>query len=105
MTALLAFVLAALVTWLLRSWMTLAGDRVVESDRFAELTSLVTPAVLSAMVASAVLLVHGELATPRIGAIAAVGVAFLAVRRTGNVGLGLVLGLAVNAVAVFGGLG
>jgi len=100
-----AFTLAAAVTWLLRSWMTLAGGRLVESEKFAELTSLVTPAVLAAMVASAVLLVHGELATPRVGSVAAVLVAFLTVRRTGNVGLGLALGLAVHAVGVFAGVG
>lgn len=105
MTAVLVFVLAAAVTWLLRAWMTVAGGRLVESERFTELTSLVTPAVLAAMVASAVFVSHGAVAMPGVSAVAAVLAAFLIARRTGNVGLGLVVGLVLHALLGFLGLG
>ncbi|TIC88888.1 hypothetical protein E8D34_04355 [Nocardioides sp. GY 10113] len=103
-TVLVTFALAALVTYLLRVWMTVAGGRLVESERFLELTSLVTPAVLAAMIASGVVLVHGEPTLPPVGAVVAVAVAFAVVRRTRNVGIGLVAGLAVNGLALFVGL-
>ncbi|MEZ5092844.1 AzlD domain-containing protein [Nocardioides sp.] len=105
MMVLLTFTLAAVVTFALRAWMTVAGGRLVESERFAELTALVTPAVLAAMIASALLLGHGHATTPAVASVAAVVAAFAVVRRTGNVGLGLALGLAVNACLMFVGLG
>lgn len=105
MTVLLTFALAAAVTFALRAWMTVAGGRLVESERFTEVTALVTPAVLAVMVASALFLGHGEAAAPTVAAATAVLVAFLAVRRTGNLVLGLAAGLVANAVLVLAGLG
>ncbi len=77
----------------------------VESPRFAELTALVTPAVLAAMIASALLLGHGHGSALPMSAVVAVLAAFAVVRRTGNVALGLVLGLVVNALVPALGIG
>lgn len=104
MTVVLTFSLAAVVTFALRSWMTVAGGRLVESPRFAELTALVTPAVLAAMIASGLLLTHGRASVPAAGALLAVLAAFWTVRRSGNVAVGLVVGLAVHALALAVGL-
>lgn len=105
MTALVTFALAAAVTFLLRSSMMLVGHRWAESERLADLTALVTPAVLAAMIASSLVLVHGHRAAPHPGAVLAVVVAWLAVRRTGNLGVGLALGLGVNALLLLAGVG
>ncbi|GAA1478709.1 hypothetical protein GCM10009623_31550 [Nocardioides aestuarii] len=104
MTVVLTFVLAAAVTFAMRAWMTVAGGRLVESERFAELTRLVTPAVLAVMVSSALLLGHDGAARPSVAAVVAVLVAFLTVRRTGNLVLGLVVGLVANAGLLLTGL-
>ncbi|MEQ6901395.1 AzlD domain-containing protein [Nocardioides sp. YIM 152588] len=105
MTVLLTFALAAAATYLLRVWMTVAGGRLADSDRLAALSALVTPAVLAGMVASGVLLVHGSPSVPQVGAVLAVAAAFVVVRRTGNVGIGLVAGLLVNGLVVLVGIG
>jgi branched-subunit amino acid transport protein len=95
MTTLAAFGIAAAITYLLRSSMTLAGDQLLASPRVEGAIGLVSPAVLSAMVASALLLEGGHLAAPDPVEVAAVACAVVAVRRTGNVSMALAVGLPV----------
>lgn len=97
MTVYLTFVGAAAVTFLLRSTMTWMTPSGVPSDRLGvnSWIVLVTPAVLAAMVASALLVDHGALARPDGAEILAVGAAVVAVRRTRNVSMALFVGLPV----------
>lgn len=98
MTAVIAFTLAAVVTFLLRSSMTLTGATSA-SERVTSSIALVSPAVLTAMIASALLLDHGELVRPSIGETLAIGSAIVCVRRTGNVSFALAVGLPAYWIA------
>ena len=94
MTAVTAFTLAAVVTFLLRSSMTLTGA-VATSTRPAQWIALVSPAVLTAMVASALFVDQGHLVRAPIAELAAILAAVIGVRRTGNVSVALAIGLPV----------
>lgn len=91
MSVAFAFVAAAAVTFALRSSMTLLGAE--RSASAQSVIAFVTPAVLGAMVAGGVLLDHGQLRAPVPAELAAVGVALVVARRTGNVSLALAAGL------------
>ncbi len=104
MTTLAAFGLAALMTYLLRSSMTIAGDRLLSSTTVAAAIGLVSPAVLSAMVVSALVLDHGRLSPPVLIETVAVAAAVLAVRKTGNVSMALAVGLPVYWLGTLVGL-
>lgn len=95
MTVIAAFALAGLITYLLRSVMTLYGHHMSESPRLAEAISMVSPAVLAAIVVSGLLLNNGTVTGPELAEVLAVGAAFGIVHRTGNVSLALVVGLPV----------
>jgi branched-subunit amino acid transport protein len=90
-----AFTLAAAITYLLRSSMTIAGDRFTRSAHLKSITALVTPAVLASMIVSAMVVHHGEVTAPPLLEIAAISSAFAVARRTGNFGLALAVGLPV----------
>ena len=60
MTTVAAFAIAGVITYLLRCSMVLFGNRLASSTVAESTISLVTPAVLSAIVASALLLEHGD---------------------------------------------
>jgi len=98
MTALVAFTLAAAVTFALRSSMTWAGSAVA-SPRVTAWVGLVTPAVLTAMIASALVLDHGAIHRPGLAETSAIAVAIVAVRRTRNVSMALLFGLPVYWLA------
>lgn len=98
MTAVLAFTLAGAVTYLLRSSVIIAGAA-FSSPKIGPWIALVSPAVLTALVASALLLDTGKMMTPELGEALAVGAAVLAVRRTGNVSVALAVGLPVYWLA------
>lgn len=100
MTPLFAFGLAALATYVLRSCMTMWGDQLLESDQFTFSIALVSPAVLSAIVASAVFLDSGTLVQPHLAELAAIAAAVAIVRRSGNVGHALAAGLPVYWLGV-----
>ena len=104
MTTLIAFALAALVTYLLRCSMTLVGDRMSEAPMVTSAIGLVSPAVLTAIVTSALLVDEGRMAPPGSIEAAAVGCAFIAVRRTGNVSAALAVGLPLYWLGSFAGL-
>lgn len=94
MTAVLAFTIAAAVTFLLRSSMTLVGVTAA-SSRVRAQVALVSPAVLTAMIASALFLDHDQFVWPPAGEALAIGSAALAVSRTGNVAVAMAVGLPV----------
>jgi branched-subunit amino acid transport protein len=98
MTAVIGFTLAATVTFLLRSTMTLSGTAST-SLRVSSWIALVSPAVLTAMLASALFVDHGQPARPPIADALAIGAALLAVRRTGIVAVALAVGLPVYWIA------
>ncbi len=98
MTALVAFTLAAGVTFLLRSSMTWSGGAVA-SPRVTQWIALVTPAVLTAMVASALVIERGAIHRPGLAETSAIVVAIAAVHRTRNVSMALLTGLPVYWLA------
>ena len=104
MTTLAAFAIAAVITYLLRASMTIAGDRLLSSPTLETAIGLVSPAVLSAMVVSALVLDHGQLAAPGLVETVAVAAAVLAVRKTGNVSMALAVGLPVYWLGTLVGL-
>lgn len=95
MTVFLTFAIAAAVTYLLRSSMMIAGDRFASSPTVESAIGLVSPAVMTAIVASALLLDHGRIGLPDLASVLAVGGAIVAVRRTANVSMALVVGLPI----------
>jgi branched-subunit amino acid transport protein len=104
MSTILAFAVAAVITFMLRSAMTLVGDRSLASSPLSEAIGLVSPAVLTAIVASTLLLDQGQLTRPHLVEVAAVIAAIVAVRRTGNVSIALAVGLPVYWIGVIVGL-
>lgn len=109
MTTIITFAIAAAVTYLLRSSMMIAGDRLTSSPAVESAIGLVSPAVMTAIVASALLLDHGRIALPDLASVLAVGGAIVAVRRTGNVSTALAIGLPIYWIvgildAVVGGV-
>lgn len=109
MTVIAVFAVAGVITYVLRCSMLIFGDRLTSSSVAESAIGLVSPAVLTAIVASALLLEHGEIAPPDIAGMLTVAGAFVAVRRTSNVGMALAVGLpiywVVTAMTTFTGLG
>ena len=99
MTTVAAFAIAGVITYLLRCSMVLFGNRLASSTVAESTISLVTPAVLSAILASALLLEHGQIARPDLPGVLSVTAAVVAVRRTSNVGLALGVGLPTYWIA------
>lgn len=95
MTAVAVFAVAGMITYLLRSSMVVFGDRLTSSKSADSAIALVSPAVLTAIIASAVLLDHGALARPDIAAVFSLTGAVIAVRRTSNVSMALAIGLPI----------
>lgn len=95
MTAVAVFAVAGMITYLLRSSMAVFGDRLISSTIADSAIALVSPAVLTAIIASTVLLEHGELAPPDIAGVLSVTGAVIAVRRTSNVSMALAVGLPI----------
>lgn len=92
MSVLLVFALAAAGTYVFRSLVMFAGARQTSTGRFAGSLDLVGPSALAALITSAVVLDHGDLATPSLAKCAAVVAAFVAVRRTSNNSAALAVG-------------
>lgn len=93
MTTIAAFAVAGVITYLLRCSMLLFGNPLGSSVVAESAIKLVTPAVLTAIVASALLLQHGEFVRPDVPSVLAVIAAVVVVRRTSQVGLALAVGL------------
>lgn len=95
MTTILAFTLAGLVTYALRSTMTLFGQQLLASPRVESVIGLVSPAALTAIVASAMFLDHGQLTRPHLLSTLAVCCAIAAVHKTNNISMALFVGLPI----------
>lgn len=95
MTLFLTFALAGLATYLLRSCVVLAADRLPQSPRATTAIGMVAPAVLAAIVAASVFTHDGVAVLPVMVEVIALGAAVAAVRRTGNVSMALFVGLPV----------
>lgn len=101
---LLMFALAGAGTYLLRVSMVLGGGRLPATDWIERRVTMVVPAVLAALLVSALFVSNGErqVADPvEIGAVAA---ALFAVSRTGNINAALAVGLPIYWIAALGGL-
>lgn len=95
MTVFIAFGLAGLTTFALRSFMTIWGHHLTDSEQFGIAVALVAPAVLAAIVGSSVFLQDQEIGRPELAEMVAVIAAMGVVKRTGNVGTALFVGLPV----------
>lgn len=104
MTALITFAVAGLVTYLLRVSMVLFGARLLDSPRVAPAIALVGPAVLAAIIASALPLEDGHIAAPGVVSVVAIGGGALAVHRTNDVSAALFVGLPIYWLGVAAGL-
>lgn len=104
MTVFITFAVAGFVTFLLRSSMVLFGARLLDSPRVAPAIALVAPAVLAAIIASALFIDNGHIGVPRPIAAVAIGGGALAVYRTKNVSAALFVGLPIYWLGVAAGL-
>ena len=99
MTILMGFAVAAGVTFVMRSSMTLIGAH--RSSGLQTAVAAITPTVLAAMVASALFVHRGDLRLPTVAEVAALGTGFAVAHKTGNVSLALAVGLPVHAAVTF----
>lgn len=104
MTVLLAMALAGVGTFVLRSSMVLLQERLGSIDWLERRLALVGPAVLGAFVTSWLAVDDGAAMMPNAVEVVAVGVALVAVRRTGKVGLALGVGLPLYWAGALAGL-
>ncbi|MEM7340796.1 MAG: AzlD domain-containing protein [Actinomycetota bacterium] len=104
MTVLIAILLAGVGTYLLRASLVLAPASVVVSPRLVRILPLVAPAVLAAIIASSLFVAGGRPTLPPLLDIAVVGIALVVVRRTGNLGMSLIVGLPLYWAGVLVGL-
>ena len=105
MNPILVFALVGLATYFLRSMLVMAGGVVSSGGWLEQRITYVGPAVLAALVASSLFV---SSTGPTLGSQAellAVTAALLAVMKTDNVGLALVVGLPVYWAASALGLG
>lgn len=104
MNTLLIFALAGLGTYLLRVSMIFAPAELLGSGWLQERIGLLSPAVLAAIVASALFVTGGAVVAPNLVEIVAVAAAMAAVIRSGNVSHALLVGLPVYWVGAVLGL-
>lgn len=93
MNALLTFAIIGSATYLLRSAVVLGRGWLVDESWIEDRIVYVAPAVLAALVASALFTSGGWLSLGHPAEIAAVIVAIVVVRRVGNPAVALVVGL------------
>lgn len=104
MTILLTLILAGLVTWGLRTALVLVGDRPGLTELVSTRAALIPPAVLAAIVTGALAIDGGRVAVPVPIEVLAVGAGMVAVRRFGNVGAAIGVGLPVYWIGMALGL-
>ncbi len=95
MNPILLFAIAGVLTFALRVSLVVAGDRPALRGVVADHAPLVTPAVLSAILASALLVSERGVGPAEPAAAIAVAAGALAVTRHGNVLMALVVGFPV----------
>ena len=105
MTTWLVMILAGTGTYLLRISMLAAHDSFGTPRWLEGRLHLVGPSVLSAILVSSMVAVHDHSTAPGLAALIAVASAYVAVRRTGNIGWALIVGFptawAVTAVTAW----
>jgi branched-subunit amino acid transport protein len=104
MTPFVIFGLGAVGTFALRVGMVIGEGRLAETAWLQHRVPFVSPAVLAAIVVSAVSMLNGQVVTPSPVVLAAVGIGAYAVHRTGNVAAALVAGLPIYWLAALIGL-
>jgi branched-subunit amino acid transport protein len=104
MTTMMIFILGGIGTYALRSVMIVNGGRIAGSDWLEGNISLVSPAVLAAIVASSLLVTSGSIELPNPVVLVAMAGAMFAVRRTGNVSAALAVGLPIYWLGAAAGL-
>ncbi len=103
MTTFVIFALGGIGTYLLRIAVSVSGRGAGGSAWIERHISLVSPAILAAIVASAVLLSDGQINPPNIVVIAAIGCGAYAVHRTGNIAASLAVGLPIYWIGALAG--
>ena len=104
MSTLMIFVLGGLGTYALRSLMILGEGRIGGAGWLEANISLVSPAVLAAIVASSLFVAQGAVQLPNLVTVVAVAAAMFAVHRTGNVSAALAVGLPIYWIGAATGL-
>lgn len=104
MTPFVIFGLAAIGTFALRVGMVIGEGRLAGTAWLQHHVQFVSPAVLAAIVVSAVSMLNGEVVMPNPVVLAAVGTGAYAVHRTGNVAAALLIGLPIYWLAALVGL-
>ena len=104
MSPFVVFGMAAVGTFVLRTFMVLGDGRLASISWLQDRIPFVSPAVLAAIVTSAVFLSNGESVAPDPAVIAALAVGCYAARRTGNPVGALAAGLPVYWIAALAGL-
>lgn len=95
MSTIAVFALAGAGTYLLRASMVLVGDRATFGSWLEHRLALVGPAVLGGLLTAAVATSGGAVTRPDPATLIAVVAALVVVRRTGNLGHALFVGLPV----------
>jgi len=104
MSPLVIFLLGAIATYSLRTVMVLGEGRSSAIDWVHHNVALVSPAVLAAIVASAVFVANGSIVIPNLAILAAVAAGAYGVHRTGNVAMALAAGLPIYWIGTVAGL-
>ncbi|MDW3177899.1 MAG: AzlD domain-containing protein [Acidimicrobiia bacterium] len=98
------FALAGIGTYAIRIAPILLGDHLLSSSSIESRIGLIAPAVLAAIVSSALLIGPHGARLPGIVELVVVGSAFAIVRHTGNVGLALAIGFPMYWIGALLGL-
>ncbi|MEM9713599.1 MAG: AzlD domain-containing protein [Actinomycetota bacterium] len=104
MSALVVFAVAGIGTYLLRASMVLVGDRLASTAWLEARLALVGPAVLACLVTAGLVVSDGSVRLPGLAEVTAVVAAIVIVRRTGNLGHALFVGLPLYWAAAAIGL-
>ncbi len=104
MSPLVIFGVAAIATYCLRIALIVGEEKLAGMQWLHQAVTLVSPAVLAAIVASNVLVSNGELAMPSLVVVVVVASGAYGVHRTGNVAVALATGLPVYWLAAAAGL-
>jgi branched-subunit amino acid transport protein len=104
MTPFVIFTLGAIGTFALRTAMIIGEGRSMGVAWVQRNVSLVSPAVLGAIVASALFVSNSEMTMPNPVVCLAVGVGAYGVHRTGNVAVAMAFGLPIYWIGALAGL-
>ncbi len=104
MTVIAIFALAGTGTYLLRTSMILAPSDLAGSPWLERRIALLSPAVLAAIIASALFVSNQRVSAPNPVEVVAVLAALIAVHRTKNISSALLVGLPIYWIGAIAGL-